>query len=116
MDEVIDPAMTVKVTGLFLSFFNYIINFYKEFEFNGLKLYALYFDKFYKYKRLFKKNSFCRYFYVVVKAKRRIGPHDKDVISVIVGSLLGDSYGSKRYIEGTRFYFRQNIIHKEYLF
>ena len=112
MDEVIDPAMTVKITGLFLKLFNY---FYKEFEFDGLKLYTLNLDKFNKYKG-WEENSFYRYFHVVVKAKRRIGPHDKDIISVIIGSLLGDSYGSKIYVEGTRFCFRQSIIHKEYLF
>lgn len=113
--EVIDPAMTIKVTGLFIKLY---IHFYKEFEFDGLKLYALYLNKFDKYKILFEKNknSFYRYFHIVVRAKRRIGPHDKDVISVIIGSLLGDSYGSKRYVEGTRFCFRQSIVHEEYLF
>jgi len=116
MDEVIDPAMTVKVTGFFLKLFNSFIYFYKEYEFDGLKLHTLYLDKFYKYKRLIEKSSFYRYFHVVIKAKRRIGPHDKDVISVITGSLLGNSYASKRYVEGTRFCFRQDIIHKEYLF
>jgi len=116
MDEVIDPAMTVKVTGLFFKLFNCFIPFYKEFEFDGLKLYALYLGKFDKYKRLHEKNSFYRCFHNIVKAKRRIGPHDKDIISVIIGSLLGDSYDSKRYVEGTRFCFRQSIIHKEYLF
>jgi len=116
MDEVIDPAMTVKVTGLFLKLFNSFIYLYKEFEFDGLKLYTFYLDKLNKYKSLYEKNSFYRYFHVLVKAKRRIGPHDKDVISVIIGSLLGDSYGSKRYVEGTRFCFRQSIIHKEYIF
>jgi LAGLIDADG DNA endonuclease family protein/cytochrome c oxidase subunit II-like protein len=116
MDEVIDPAMTVKVTGLFLKLFNYFIYLYKKFEFDGLKLYSLYLDKLDKDKRLFEKNYFYRFFHVVVKAKRRIGPHDKDVVSVIIGSLLGDSYGNKRYVEGTRFCFRQSIIHKNYLF
>lgn len=116
MDEVIDPAMTVKVTGLFLKLFNSFFYFYKEFEFSGLKLYVLFLDKFDRCKKLFGKNNFYRCFYILVKAKRRIGPHDKDVISVIIGSLLGDSYGSKRYVEGTRFCFRQSIIHKEYLF
>jgi len=116
MDEVIDPAMTVKVTGLFLKLFNSFIYLYKEFELDGLRLYTFYLDKLSKYKSLYEKNSFYRYFHVLVKAKRRIGPHDKDVISVIIGSLLGDSYGSKKYVEGTRFCFRQSIIHKEYLF
>jgi len=38
------------------------------------------------------------------------------VISVIIGSLLGDAYGNKRSLEGTRFCYRQSIKHKEYLF
>ncbi len=52
----------------------------------------------------------------MVKARNRIGPHDKEVISVIVGSLLGDAYCNKRYIEGTRICYRQSIKNKEYLF
>lgn len=36
--EVIDPAMTVKVTGLFLKFFNAYINNYKYLGFGGLIL------------------------------------------------------------------------------
>ena len=51
-----------------------------------------------------------------VKAINRIGPHNQDVISVIIGSLLGDCYGNIRYVEGTRFCYRQSIIHKDYLF
>jgi Cytochrome C oxidase subunit II, transmembrane domain len=38
MDEVIDPAMTVKVTGLFLKFFIAYINNYKHLGFGGLIL------------------------------------------------------------------------------
>ena len=61
---------------------------------------------------LFKINSF----HILVKVKNKIGPHNKDVISVTIGYLLGDVYGSKRFVEGTRICFRQSIIHKEYLF
>jgi hypothetical protein len=46
----------------------------------------------------------------------RIGPHSKDVISVLVGCILGDAYASRRGTQGTRFAFRQSIKHKEYLF
>ena len=46
----------------------------------------------------------------------RIGPHNEDVISVVVGSLLGDSYANNRSGEGVRICYRQSIIHKEYLF
>ena len=118
MDEVIDPAMTVKVTGLFINFLNIYMSSYRYLKYGGLKLYILYINKFNFYYKsikkifLFKKNSF----HILVKAKNRIGPHNKDVISVIIGSLLGDAYGNKRFVEGTRICFRQSIIHKEYLF
>ncbi len=59
---------------------------------------------------------FYRTFHTKVRAFNRIGPHNQDIISVIVGSLLGDGYASARTIEGTRFSFKQSIIHKDYLF
>lgn len=55
-------------------------------------------------------------FHTKIKADKRIGPHNSDVISVIVGSLLGDCYGSRRSVEGTRFVYKQSIVHKEYFF
>jgi hypothetical protein len=57
-----------------------------------------------------------RSFHTKVKASKRIGPHNEDIVSVLVGSLLGDSYGNRRSVEGTRFCYRQSIEHKEYLF
>lgn len=57
-----------------------------------------------------------RSFHTKVKASKRIGPHNEDVLSVLVGSLLGNGYCKKRSVEGTRFCLRQNIINKEYLF
>lgn len=51
-----------------------------------------------------------------VKAASRIGPHNLDIISVIVGSLLGDCYANKRSVEGTRLCYRQSTVHKDYLF
>ena len=56
------------------------------------------------------------YFHTRVRAASRIGPHDQDVISVIIGSLLGDCYANNRSVEGTRLCYRQSIIHKDYLF
>jgi hypothetical protein len=53
-------------------------------------------------------------FHTRVKAATRIGPHNHDVISVIVGSLLGDCNASKRSVEGTRFVYKQSIEHKDY--
>lgn len=61
-------------------------------------------------------NSQCRTFHTRMKAGSRIGPHNQDIISVIVGSLLGDSYGNRRSVEGTRLCYRQSSVHKDYLF
>jgi len=55
-------------------------------------------------------------FHTKIRAINRIGPHNHDVISIIIGSLLGDGYANSRIIEGTRFSFKQSIIHKDYLF
>lgn len=58
-----------------------------------------------------------RFFYICnIRAKNRIGPHNLDVISVIIGCLLGDAYSNRRSGEGIRIFFRQSIKHKEYLF
>ena len=63
-----------------------------------------------------KKRKTDKTFHTKVKASSRIGPHNKEVISVIIGSLLGDSYASARTIEGTRFSYKQSQVHKDYLF
>jgi ubiquinol-cytochrome c reductase cytochrome b subunit len=55
-------------------------------------------------------------FHTKIRAINRIGPHNIDVISIIIGSLLGDGHANSRTIEGTRFFFKQSIIHKDYLF
>lgn len=51
-----------------------------------------------------------------LRAINRIGAHDFDVISVIIGSLLGDAYANRRSGEGVRICYRKNIEQKEYLF
>ena len=51
-----------------------------------------------------------------IRAINRIGPHNQDVLSVIIGSLLGDAYGNRISGEGVRICYRQSIIHKDYLF
>ena len=74
--------------------------------------------------RILHKNNFScfslnqqRYFSInKIRAMNRIGPYNEDVISVVVGSLLGDSYANNRSGEGVRICYRQSIIHKEYLF
>ena len=51
-----------------------------------------------------------------LKGIYRIGTHNKDIISIIFGSLLGDTYGEKRLLEiGTRFSFSQEAVHVEYM-
>jgi hypothetical protein len=50
-----------------------------------------------------------------IRAKKRIGPHNEDIISVLVGSLLGDAHAERLYNGGVRFKFRQSIIHKDYI-
>jgi ubiquinol-cytochrome c reductase cytochrome b subunit len=52
-----------------------------------------------------------------LKGIYRIGPHSKEVISVIFGSLLGDAHAEKRLKGvGTRISFFQEAVHVEYLF
>lgn len=48
------------------------------------------------------------------RANKRIGPHNEDVISVIMGSMLGDSYGEKHGM-GTRLNLQQEESNMEYL-
>lgn len=51
-----------------------------------------------------------------LKAYSRIGPHNIDILSIIYGTLLGDSHGEFREQgNGTRFSFYQEAIHAEYL-
>ena len=46
----------------------------------------------------------------------RIGPHNQEIISVILGSLLGDAYAEKRFKGlGTRISFYQENVHVEYI-
>jgi len=55
---------------------------------------------------------------VVNKSKGiyRIGPHNKDILSIIYGSLLGDVYAEKRISGvGTRICFFQEDIHLKYI-
>nr|BAA21127.1 ai4 [Dictyostelium discoideum] len=51
-----------------------------------------------------------------IRAQNRIGPHKGEIISILIGCLLGDAYGSNRSREGVRFSFKQSSKNKEYLF
>lgn len=121
MDEVSDPAMSVLAEGN-----QFLLN-------DGLKFYILNKIKDTSYLALLftgqvnnilslqtksknTKNTIDNHmFHTKVKAANRIGPHNHDVISVIVGSLLRDCYAN-RSVEGTRFAYKQSIVHKDYLF
>lgn len=51
-----------------------------------------------------------------VRAEARVGPHNKDIISVFYGSLLGDSYAERRMTgSGTRLSFSQESSRQQYL-
>ena len=51
-----------------------------------------------------------------LKGIYRIGPHNKDIISIIFGSLIGNSQGEKRLLGlGTKFSFYQEASHVNYL-
>ncbi len=49
-------------------------------------------------------------------ANKRIGPHNEDVISLLVGSLLGDCHAEREKSGGVRFRFKQSAAHKDYIF
>lgn len=57
-----------------------------------------------------------RSFHTSCRAVNRIGPHNEDVIAVLIGLLLGDGYAINRSGEGVRFSIKQSITHKDYLF
>jgi hypothetical protein len=51
-----------------------------------------------------------------IRACSRVGPHNRDVLSVFYGTLLGDSHAEKRIQgKGTRLSFYQEALHSEYL-
>jgi hypothetical protein len=63
-----------------------------------------------------KTNLLVRCFHIRCRAINRVGPHNEDILSLFVGSLLGDGHANRRIGEGVRFAFKQSGIHKEYLF
>lgn len=139
--EVISPTLTIKVIGFLGGLKLYILNKMKDTIFNGQKnnMYShsiINKNKFNMYTKLRSSPNFFlaqpqashinnslnfiknqqRHFHINnIRAKNRIGPHDKDILSVIIGSVLGDAYLSNRTGEGVRICYRQSIFHKEYL-
>jgi heme/copper-type cytochrome/quinol oxidase subunit 2 len=135
MDEVNDSSMSVLAEGFFLGglklfilyvFYKikdawfqkqilgeknniYVSNWLAQVRDTGNKFYSN------KHKKAFSL-EFKRTFHTKIRASSRIGPHNQDVISVIIGSLLGDSYANARTIEGTRISYRQSEVHIKYLF
>ena len=53
---------------------------------------------------------------IKIRSDKRIGPINEDILSIIIGSLLGDSFVEKRNQYGTRITFKQCNANKEYLF
>jgi ubiquinol-cytochrome c reductase cytochrome b subunit len=49
-----------------------------------------------------------------LRAVKRIGPHNFDILCILIGSLLGDSYAEK-HGNGTRFCFQQEHSNNAYL-
>jgi len=117
MDEVSDPAISVLAEGFFLGGPKlYILNKIKDTSYLAL-LFIGQRNNILSLQTKNTKNYFNKLmFHTRVRAANRIGPHNHDVISVIVGSLLGDCYGSRRSVEGTRLVYKQSIVHKDYLF
>ena len=139
LDEVISPTVTIKVVGFFLGGLKlYILNKMKDTIYqrvNGQKNSMCYHAIKNRFNNKANRRSgagLCsstsffynslsfnqrRYYYISnIRAINRIGPHNEDVYSVIIGSLLGDGYANKRSGEGVRICYRQSIKQKEYLF
>ena len=51
---------------------------------------------------------------IKLKSNQRIGPHDFEVLSILIGYLLGDAY-AERHGNGTRFCFQQEKLNSSYL-
>lgn len=68
----------------------------------------------YKNNNTFKKSKLA-FILPNFKASKRIGPHNSDVISVLVGSLLGQGKAERLKSGGIRFIIQQPIRHKTYL-
>ena len=65
---------------------------------------------------IFNSNTLSKYNNKKIRADKRIGPHNFDILSILFGSLLGDCHGEYRSKgNGTRFSFYQEGTHSAYL-
>lgn len=65
---------------------------------------------------LYKFYCLKRHFYTQrIATEKRIGPHDKEVLSVLLGHLLGDAHGEKR-CNTSRFTIHMSSRNAEYIF
>jgi len=101
-----DPSLVIHGEGFFLSgLILYILNKIKD-TIYGEKNTTLFsnlaqVNKINPIQELVIKNNkfrFKRSFHIKVKASKRIESHNEDVLSILVGSLLGDCYANKRSI------------------
>ena len=105
----LEECLEILYFDYFLIFFNFIFNKFEiiSFDFSYYSILATNINIFNKCDLNTKK-------YIKIRANRRIGPHNKDILSIIFGSLLGDGYAEKRN-EGTRINFYQEDSHSSYL-
>lgn len=62
------------------------------------------------------RSNTAQYNFTRIKGILRIGPHNKDILSIVFGSLLGDAHAEKRLAGlGTRITFYQEDSHVDYL-
>lgn len=116
LDEVIAPAITIKAIGFLLKLNGLKSHIYKKFKkiFYNENDKKVYYSNNFTYKNYFIINK--RFFHTNIRAINRIGPHNIDVISIIIGLLMGDGYAQNRTGEGVRIAIRQSVVHKDYLF
>jgi hypothetical protein len=64
----------------------------------------------------YNKNKELKKNLIRIRANKRIGPHNKDVLCILFGSLLGDAHAERRSQgNGTRITFYQEGYHESYL-
>ena len=124
MDEILDPELSVKVMGNLLG--NICPKSFMLFKIEDARICLLnlgFFTINYPCKKEIgiytSKSKVSSFHSSSVRSDKRIGPHNIDVISILVGSLQGDGNASfrknRKTIDGIRFTFVQSAIHREYL-